>query len=383
MSKMENTFLWGKAKTTPSGDLETRVEHLETKMESVQHDITDIKHGDSERDSRITTLENDLGDLGDQVHNMEGNLKTFVTLNTAQEITGIKTLPNQFLMKLEDGKTISVEARANTLAVNNAALMLYSSGAKVGSDNTFTGENTFNKVPSSAVAPTNENHLTNKKYVDEQITKAQIGSGEVDLSKYVRLDTAWAELCKKPCEWADDLQDQLTSAFDRILENEKSITSIKEEIEKIPSDEPLNYKLSNRHKLRLIANFSSSSVETLYNYRSGSQQYICIKVKGWENYLAKHIEKDDPFKNINRSVYDYSIEYHHDGGYNPLGEEDELNTTYQFLVHYGDLIITIVRHNCTKDYADLLDGYKEQMLICFYKHGKRLTIDDDPNIGTL
>lgn len=46
----------------------------------------------------------------------------------------------------------------------------------VASTNTFTGTNTFTKLPQSSVVPTNDNELTNKKYVDDLISSAGGGT---------------------------------------------------------------------------------------------------------------------------------------------------------------------------------------------------------------
>ncbi|EDP8414083.1 hypothetical protein G3S47_000404 [Campylobacter coli] len=116
------------------------------------YDISGVK---ANLDITIKTLEA----LIDTNKTLEALIDTKVSLNGDEEINGNKTFVNPILVKVDPTNDnhltnkIYVDAALNTKANLNG-------------DNIFNGTNTFNKALTSPIDPTNDNHLTRKWYVD-------------------------------------------------------------------------------------------------------------------------------------------------------------------------------------------------------------------------
>lgn len=104
--------------------------------------------------------------------NIDGALSNFVTLNTQQELTALKTfkvLPQSEAVPADDKDLVNkkyVDEKAGGAGGGAPANMVTTDTAQ-----NITEVKTFDKLPKSSVEPTDDTELVNKKYVDDASKK--------------------------------------------------------------------------------------------------------------------------------------------------------------------------------------------------------------------
>ena len=137
-------------------------------IEDKQGDLTQLK----------TTAKDSLVNAINEIDNSLKN-NNFVTLDTNQTITGLKTfdtLPQSSVTPANDTDLVTksyVDTQIADIDTTNLA--------KLDSNNQFTGENTFDIIPKSNGTPANDADLVTKAYVDNI---------QVDTSNLAKLNEA-------------------------------------------------------------------------------------------------------------------------------------------------------------------------------------------------
>ena len=140
--------------------IETNSQHIadnEGAISTINENIGDLQN--------LTTTAKD--NLVDSINEIDSNLKNnnFVTLDTNQTITGLKTfttLPQSSVTPANDTDLVTksyVDTQIADIDTTNLA--------KLDSNNQFTGENTFDIIPKSNGTPANDTDLATKKYIDD------------------------------------------------------------------------------------------------------------------------------------------------------------------------------------------------------------------------
>ncbi|WP_265605938.1 hypothetical protein, partial [Campylobacter jejuni] len=140
-----------------AGELINKKEEIEKELEEANQNLEDKNNEleQNEKDKKLITQKV----LDITIKTLEALIDTKVSLNGDEEINGNKTFANPILVKVDPTNDnhltnkIYVDAALNTKANLNG-------------DNIFNGTNTFNKALTSPIDPTNDNHLTRKWYVD-------------------------------------------------------------------------------------------------------------------------------------------------------------------------------------------------------------------------
>ncbi|EAL7208327.1 hypothetical protein DUH56_08335, partial [Campylobacter coli] len=109
----------------------------------------------NEKDKKLITQKV----LDKTIKTLEALIDTKVSLNGDEKINGNKTFANPILVKV---KPTNNNHLTNKIYVDTAL----NTKANLNGDNIFNGTNTFNQALTSRADPTNDNHLTRKWYVD-------------------------------------------------------------------------------------------------------------------------------------------------------------------------------------------------------------------------
>lgn len=158
-------------KTTAKDNLVNAINENYDSIETNSQHIAD-------NEGAISTINDNIGDLNDltttaktsvvnAINEIDNSLKNnnFVTLDTNQTITGLKTfdkLPQSSVTPANDTDLVNksyVDTQIADIDTTNLA--------KLDSNNQFTGENTFDIIPKSNGTPANDTDLATKKYIDD------------------------------------------------------------------------------------------------------------------------------------------------------------------------------------------------------------------------
>ena len=157
-------------KTTAKDNLVNAINENYDSIETNSQHIADNEGAISTINENIGNLQNltttAKDNLVDSINEIDSNLKNnnFVTLDTNQTITGLKTfttLPQSSVTPANDTDLVTksyVDTQIADIDTTNLA--------KLDSNNQFTGENTFDIIPKSNGTPANDTDLVTKSYVD-------------------------------------------------------------------------------------------------------------------------------------------------------------------------------------------------------------------------
>ncbi|EAB5255726.1 hypothetical protein D8X63_08495, partial [Campylobacter jejuni] len=140
-----------------AGELINKKEEIEKELEEANQNLEDKNNEleQNEKDKKLITQKV----LDITIKTLEALIDTKVSLNGDEEINGNKTFANPILVKVDPTNDNHL---TNKIYVDTAL----NTKANLNGDNIFNGANIFNKALTSPIDPTNDNHLTRKWYVD-------------------------------------------------------------------------------------------------------------------------------------------------------------------------------------------------------------------------
>ncbi|EDP5257400.1 hypothetical protein FW946_04925 [Campylobacter jejuni] len=140
-----------------AGELINKKEEIEKELEEANQNLEDKNNEleQNEKDKKLITQKV----LDITIKTLEALIDTKVSLNGDEEINGNKTFANPILVKV-------VPTNDNHLTNKIYVDTALKTKANLNGDNIFNGANTFNQALTSPTNPTNDNHLTRKWYVD-------------------------------------------------------------------------------------------------------------------------------------------------------------------------------------------------------------------------
>lgn len=140
-----------------AGELINKKEEIEKELEEANQNLEDKNNEleQNEKDKKLITQKV----LDITIKTLEALIDTKVSLNGDEEINGNKTFANPILVKVNPTNDNHL---TNKIYVDTAL----NTKANLNGNNIFNGTNTFNQALTSRADPTNDNHLTRKWYVD-------------------------------------------------------------------------------------------------------------------------------------------------------------------------------------------------------------------------
>ncbi|EAL1204976.1 hypothetical protein B6764_06890, partial [Campylobacter jejuni] len=140
-----------------AGELINKKEEIEKELEEANQNLEDKNNEleQNEKDKKLITQKV----LDITIKTLEALIDIKVSLNGDEEINGNKTFANPILVKVDPTNDNHL---TNKIYVDTAL----NTKANLNGDNIFNGTNTFNQALTSRADPTNDNHLTRKWYVD-------------------------------------------------------------------------------------------------------------------------------------------------------------------------------------------------------------------------